>query len=204
MKRYDRTRLFERSDLHVGHRQSLPRCPDGHGRPLVRRGPGQSLRYVPERDPGVQPERHSRCGTPTASESARKLCSSPGRLSYRTRTRPSRSKRSRPRIPRSCPRSSARSCSPSAVRGSRAPALRPCRRTSRSPHNSGRPAQPEPSKQHYAASMQRPGSGISRHTRSVAHSVASHASAADSRKRRGSTGLPRDPSVRHAKAKPSR
>ena len=40
----------------------------------------------------------------------------------------------------------------------------------------------EPSKQHYAASMQRPGSRISLHTRSVAHSVASHASAVGSSK----------------------
>ena len=148
---------------------------------------------------GSNRERRSRCGTPTGSESARRRSSSPGRRSCRTRIRPSRSKRSRPRIPRSSPRSSARWCSPCAGRGSPARASRACRRTSRSPRNSARRAQPEPSKPHYGDLCKGRASRISPHTRSVAHSVASHASAAGSRKRRGSTRLPRDPSVRTAK-----
>jgi len=120
-------------------------------------------------------------GTPLPLRHADRI-SSPGQLSWRTRTQPNRSKRSRPPIPRSCPRSSARSCSPCADHGSRAQVSRAFRRTSRSPHSSGHPARREPSKPHSAASTQRPGSRISRHTRSVAHSVASHASAAGSRK----------------------
>ena len=44
----------------------------------------------------VQPGARCRCDTPTGSASAPRRCSSPGRLSCRTRTRPSRSRRSAP------------------------------------------------------------------------------------------------------------
>ena len=182
-KRHDRTGRFERSDLHVGHRQPRPR-----GRSRVTDGRW----YVEDRgsfngtflngtrvatgnaSPAAarRPDRNRRGDGPLLLAGS---AAGPGhdRAARRGRAHGFRAAVLVPAPGRAVPlRAVARG------RESRDA----CRRTSRSPRNSGRPAQPEPSKPHCVASTQRPGSRISPHTRSVAHSVASHASAAGSRK----------------------